>query len=82
MRGKEMSLESFDYESSAAQLASLKRGTKRLNDTFVDTVAVAGRFQVRVAAVNILHHRPDSVTAIFPGFIGHFSHAQRPPGGL
>lgn len=78
MRGKETSLESLDYESSAAQLASLKWGTERLYDTFVDTVAVTGGFQVRVAAVNILHHRPDLVTAIFPGFIWHFSHAQRP----
>lgn len=80
---------SLDYESSAAQRSSLKWGTERLYDTSVDTVAVffvlrevMGRVQVRVAAVNILHHRPGSVAAIFPGFIRHFSHAQRPPGGL
>ena len=60
-------------------------GTKRLYDTLLDKVAVfsvlrelTGRGQVRVAAVNLLHLRPDSVTAIFPGFIWDFSHAQRP----
>ena len=82
MRGKEISL---DYESSAAQRSSLKCGAERMCDTSVDTVAVfcvlwevTGRGQVGVAAVNLLHHRPDSVTAVSPGLIGHFSHAQRP----
>jgi len=67
----------LNYKSSAAQRSSLKWGTERLYDTFCGHIGCVpcfyersmGRGHIRVAAVDILHLRSDSVTAIFPGFI-------------